>query len=130
MARANDAFAAEQYGAAEKDYREVLRISSDDPVALRQLGVIYQEQGQAPQAYPLLKRVAELQPDDTTVQIKLALTLLAIGDFAQAREGFLQARGACGGDDGPSELYLARIERLAHEPPGPEWDGVLTFETK
>src|SRR3954451_16150865 len=46
LSRANEAFAAEQYGQAEKAYREVLRLVPTDPVALRQLGIIYFDQGQ------------------------------------------------------------------------------------
>ena len=56
LSRANDALAAEQYAKAEKDYREVLRLVPNDPVALRQLGIIYLDQGQVLQAYPLLKQ--------------------------------------------------------------------------
>lgn len=33
-------------------------------------------------------------------------------------------------DDGPTNLYLARIEQLRSLPPGPEWDGISTFYHK
>src|SRR6516162_5805116 len=62
LSRANDAFAAGRYVEAEKDYREVLRLSPDDPVAVRQLGIIYEDQGQHLAAYPQLKKAAELEP--------------------------------------------------------------------
>lgn len=32
--------------------------------------------------------------------------------------------------DGPSRLYLERIERMRAAPPGPDWDGVSAFEHK
>src|SRR5215813_367289 len=86
LVRANEAFAADQYANAEKQYREVLRIAPGDPVAQRQLGIIYNDQGQVIQAYPLLRKSAELQPDDAEVQLKLALTLFAFREFAQARD--------------------------------------------
>jgi adenylate cyclase len=33
-------------------------------------------------------------------------------------------------DDGPSNLYLARIEEQAQSPAIPNWDGVYTFKHK
>src|SRR5215510_11938415 len=53
LSRANDYFAAEQYDKAEKEYRDVLRLAPADPVAERQLGIIYYDQGQLLQAFPL-----------------------------------------------------------------------------
>jgi tetratricopeptide (TPR) repeat protein len=90
LSRANDYFAAEQYDKAEKEYREVLRLTPDDPVALRQLSVIYYDQGQLPQAYPLLKKSAELEPDNLEVQLKLGRTLLSLRESAPAREAALR----------------------------------------
>jgi Flp pilus assembly protein TadD len=85
--QAKAALAAEHYDKAEKLYREVLRLAPDDPTALRQLGIIYRDQGQLVQAYPLLKKAAELQPEDQELQLKLGSTLLAVsGERAQARD--------------------------------------------
>src|SRR5262245_17805714 len=53
LARADAAFAAEEFDKAEKEYREVLRLAPDDLPALRQLSTIYLDQGQIAQAYPL-----------------------------------------------------------------------------
>jgi tetratricopeptide (TPR) repeat protein len=86
LARANEALAAEQYDKAVKDFREVLRLSPTDPMALRQLGIIYHDQGQIIQAYPVLKQAAELRPDDLDVQLNYGLTLLSLRDFATARD--------------------------------------------
>ena len=90
LSRANDYLAAQQYGQAEKEYREVLRLAPEDPAALRQLGMIYFEQQQIRQAYPLLKKAAELQPEDLELQLKLGTTLLLGGDREQARDAALQ----------------------------------------
>ena len=46
LARANDAFAADQFAEAVKDYREVLRLEPNNARALRQLGILYFDQGQ------------------------------------------------------------------------------------
>ena len=56
LLRAKDAFAAGQYDNAEKEYRAVLRLAPEDPAALRQLGIIYLDQGQILQAYLALKK--------------------------------------------------------------------------
>jgi tetratricopeptide (TPR) repeat protein len=90
LSQGKDAFAANQYDKAEKAYREVLGLSPDDPVALRQLGFIYNDQGQLLQAYPLLKKAAELQPDDLELQLKLGVLLLSGGEQTQARDAALQ----------------------------------------
>jgi Tfp pilus assembly protein PilF len=90
LSRANDYFAADQYDKAEKEFREVLRLAPNDPVALRQLGILYHDQGQLLQAYPLLKQAAERLPDEQEVQLKLGLTLLVLRQFAEARDAALQ----------------------------------------
>jgi len=86
LSRANDAYAAGKYSEAEKEYREVLRIASTDPVALRQLGIIYHDQGEFLQALPLLKRSAELLPNDMELQLDLGLTLQSMRQYKEARE--------------------------------------------
>ena len=49
LSRASGYLASAQYDKAEKEYREVLRLTPDDPVALRQLAIIYFDQDQLPQ---------------------------------------------------------------------------------
>src|SRR5262245_29236679 len=71
LARANEALAAGQFVRAEKDFRAVLGVAPEDQVAIRQLAILYSDQGQFLQAFPLLKKSAELKPDDTDVQVKL-----------------------------------------------------------
>jgi tetratricopeptide (TPR) repeat protein len=90
LSRAKDAFAAGQYDKAEKEYRAVLRLAPEDPAALRQLGNIYLDQGQNPQAYLSLKKYSELQLGDPEIQLKLGLSSLALGDYTQARDTAVQ----------------------------------------
>jgi tetratricopeptide (TPR) repeat protein len=90
LSRANDYLAAEQYEKAEREYRNVLRLAPEDPAVLRQLGIIYLEQGQFLQAYPLFKKFLELQPDDPEIQLKLGLLFLSFGGYAEARGAALQ----------------------------------------
>ncbi len=86
MASANEALAAKQYIVAERHYREVLRVSPDEPTAVRQLAILYATQKQLPQAYPLLEKSAESKPDDIEIQLKLAELRLLSGDRLRARE--------------------------------------------
>ena len=91
LARAKEAVAAQDYVKAEKDYREALRLSPGDPVAVLELAAIYYTQGQLRQGYPLLKKAAELRPDDVEVQLDFAESSLAFGDFQQANDNALKA---------------------------------------
>jgi len=90
LARASEALATERYDSAEKDFREVLRLTPTDSIALRQLGIIYHDQGQIIQAYPLLKQAAEMRPDDVDVQLKFGQTLLFLREYTQARDSAQQ----------------------------------------
>ena len=86
LSRADAALAAGQYAAAEKAYREVLSSTPNEPKALRQLAVIYFDQGQLLQAIPLLKQAADQQPNDLELQFKFGTSLLALRQFTEARE--------------------------------------------
>src|SRR5215467_6882448 len=90
LSGAEAAFAAGQWDKAEMDYRKVLALAPEDQAALRQLGIIYVDQGQIIQAYPLLKKLDELQPDDPEIQLKLGLIYLAGRDYTQARDAASQ----------------------------------------
>ena len=85
LSRADGYFAEQQYQKAEKEYREALRLAPGDPVAERQLGIIYFEQGQLRQAYPLLKKSSELEPDNPDVQLKLAVLFTSPVEIIKAR---------------------------------------------
>ena len=86
LSRANDYFAAEQYEKAEAEYRNVLRIDPAHPAALRQLGILYHGQGQLLRALALLKRSAELEPENVEVRLRLAQTYLSLGGLKEGRE--------------------------------------------
>jgi tetratricopeptide (TPR) repeat protein len=114
LSRANEALAAHRYAQAEKDYREVLRLSPDDPVALRRLGTLYSDQGQFVQAFPLLKKYTGLQPDDAEMQAKFGLAVFLTGDYTQAREAAMLALSKRPGDEQALSL-LADTARSAEE---------------
>ncbi len=78
--------AAAEYQKAEKELQEVLRLDSSNQKAARELGIIYYDQGQIREAFPLLKKSAETNPNDLDVQLKLALLYFAGRDLGSARE--------------------------------------------
>ena len=86
LAQAQTYLDAGQWDKAEQEYRETLRLASDDPVALRGLALLSYDQGQLQKAFPLLKQAAETKPDDIEVQIRLALTYLSVRELGLARE--------------------------------------------
>jgi tetratricopeptide (TPR) repeat protein len=86
LAKANVALEKDQLIEAEKEYREVLRLAPNDPVALRQLGTIYFYQNQLQQAFSLLKRAADAEPDRLDLKIKLIRAYMAGGQFQPARD--------------------------------------------
>ncbi len=86
LERANRYFQAGEVDKAEIEYASVLRLESVNKVAVRQLGLIYFDQGKPAQAFPLLKQVAGLNPEDVDVRLKLASLYLAGGRFKEVRD--------------------------------------------
>src|SRR6516225_6583918 len=86
LSRAEAAFAAGQWDKAEMDYRKVLSLAPEDQAALRQLSIIYFDQGQVVQAYPLLKKFVDVQPDDPEAQLRLGTIYLAVRDYKEGRD--------------------------------------------
>jgi tetratricopeptide (TPR) repeat protein len=72
LASADRAFQAQKYDDAEIEYASVLRLSPRNPVAFRQLGLIYFAEGRPLIAFDALKVALKLDPNNTDVQLKLA----------------------------------------------------------
>jgi tetratricopeptide (TPR) repeat protein len=90
LSRAAEYVAGQQYEKAAEEFRQGLQLAPKNPVALRELAIIYHDQGELPQALPLLKQSAELQPGDIDVQLKLGLTLQSLHQYKEAREAALR----------------------------------------
>jgi tetratricopeptide (TPR) repeat protein len=114
VSHADAAFAAGQWDKAEMDYRKALSLAPEDPTALRQLGIIYLDQGQVPQAYPLLKKFSELQPEDPEIQLKLGLIFLAVREYTQARDAASQILEKQPGNE-QALLLLANASRTSDD---------------
>ena len=85
-------FEAKRYDAAELEYESVLRLSRLNPVAIRQLGLLYYEDGR-PEAFVYLKKALEQDPKNSQVQLRLAELYGASGGFSNALE-LLEPLGA------------------------------------
>src|SRR5262245_28745241 len=90
LVRARAAFAEQRYLEAAKDYNEVLRLEPANQAAIRELGIIYDEQGQVIQAYSHLLRAAEVQPNDLEVKLRLGRLYLANNDLPRARDAAIE----------------------------------------
>ena len=61
------------------------------------------------------------------------LSLYKQKKFSEALERFnaaLQFKNEGEPEDGPTKLYVTRCLELIKNPPGDDWDGVYTMETK
>jgi len=102
-------------GLAVRYLGRVRVVGRDDPIAL----------------YELLGLAGDVtDPDSATIaRFESAVEAYTEGRLEEAAEGFRDVRSRRGGEDGPSRLYLERIE-TADRTPGGSWDGVLTFTKK
>jgi tetratricopeptide (TPR) repeat protein len=83
--RGNRYFVKEQYREAIIEYRNALRIDGQNPQATRQLGLAHYQLGQLGQAYAFLLRAQALEPDNSTIALRLATIYLAGGRAGDAR---------------------------------------------
>jgi tetratricopeptide (TPR) repeat protein len=86
LERANGYYAAGKYEEAEIEYKNVLRLSQTNGLAISRLGIIYHEQGKLVPAIVLLQKAKELAPDDLEARTKLGWSLYAGQKLKEARE--------------------------------------------
>ena len=96
LSRANGYLASAQYDKAEKEYREVLRLTPDDPVALRQLAIIYLDQNQLPQPIRQSRKPPKRSRTTRNCNSSLAQIFLGRVRFRSARGSPARARKAAG----------------------------------
>src|SRR5437870_310816 len=113
---ANRDFKSERYDKAEIEYLKVLQVAPLNPVAVRQLGFIYHNQGRLPQAYAYLKKAGELEPEHTGVRLKLGLTYRSVGELKEARREALWVLEKQSGNES-ALLLLADTAMLPKEIP-------------
>ena len=88
--RAESFFKAGDYDRAELEYRNLLRLESTNQVALRNLAVMFFEQGRLLSSFALLAKASKLHPEDFEVRLKYAMALQSIGKTRESRDEVLQ----------------------------------------
>jgi tetratricopeptide (TPR) repeat protein len=86
LSRADNYFKAGEYEKAKIEYLNVMKGDPQNKVAIRQLGLIWTEQGSPLRAGPYLVKTRELEPANLDVRLKLAQALAALGQAADARK--------------------------------------------
>jgi tetratricopeptide (TPR) repeat protein len=86
LGEADNYFKAGDYDKAKVSYLNLLRSDQQNVTAFQQLGFIWFEQGDPFRAIPFLLKVRELAPQNIAARAKLALSLKAVGQSAEARK--------------------------------------------
>src|SRR5207249_10505818 len=86
LERADRYFKAGDYDKARTEYLNVLRLDRTNRTAIRQLGIIWLEEGAPLRALPLLNTARDLDPNDLNIRTKLAFARLFLGGAEQARK--------------------------------------------
>jgi tetratricopeptide (TPR) repeat protein len=84
LKRAEQYFDSGQYQLAEIEYENVLRNDPQNLQAWDRLGIIYFDEGRAPEAMPILRQAEQLDPGNLDVRLKLAAVDLEFGKLKNA----------------------------------------------
>jgi tetratricopeptide (TPR) repeat protein len=85
LERGDRYYKQEKYREAVIEYQNALRIEAANPQALRQLGFAHYQLGQLGQAFRFLLKAQELEPDNTTIGLRLATIYLIGGRLDDAK---------------------------------------------
>lgn len=80
-----------KFDLAERDYRQVLAIDSNDARAVNNLGMALKETGHHDEAEQLLRRMIQLTPDEVEGYMNMAFFLSELGRHTEALNYFDQA---------------------------------------
>ena len=86
LERADRYFKAGDYDKARTEYLNVLRLDRTNRTAIKQLGIIWLEEGAPLRALPFLSTARDLDPNDLNIRTKLASARLLLGGAEQARK--------------------------------------------
>ncbi len=99
LERADRYFKAGDYDKARTEYFNVLRLDRTNRTAIKQLGIIWFEEGAPLRALPFLSATRELDPNDLNIRAKLAFARLMLGGAEQARKEALAILQQSPGED-------------------------------
>lgn len=86
LQRAEHYFKNGDYDKARIEYLNLLRLDQMNPTAIKQLGMIWFEDGDPLRALPYLKASRDLYPNNLDIRTKLASALLMLGEPVEARK--------------------------------------------
>src|SRR6202045_22417 len=86
MERADRYFKAGEYDKARIEYMNVLRLDRTNRTAIKQLGIIWFEEGALLRAFPFLRATRDLDPSNFNNRTKLASAMLTLGEVERARK--------------------------------------------
>src|SRR6195256_5754990 len=86
MERADRYFKADEYDKARIEYMNVLRLDRTNRIAIKQLGIIWFEEGAPLRAFPFLRATRDLDPSNFSNRTKLASAFLMLGEVDGARK--------------------------------------------
>jgi tetratricopeptide (TPR) repeat protein len=86
LKRAEKFYDAGEMSSAAIEYKNVLRNTPQNAEAWSRLGLIFINEGRAPEAFPVLARAEQLDPNNLDVRLKLGEIYLAMGKFKEARD--------------------------------------------
>src|SRR3977135_2475702 len=119
LERADRYFKAGEYDKARIEYLNVLKLDHTNRAAIKQLGIIWFEEGAPLRAFPFLRATRDLDPSDFSNRTKLASTFLMLGEVDRARKEALtilqQSPGA-----GKDRLVLGDSSRSREQIDGTE----------
>jgi len=85
LARSQSDFDAGSYDKAEVEYNGARQLAPLDSVAIRQLGILYYNEGRLTHAYAFLKKAVELDQKDMQAQLNLGQAAFSLGAIKEAR---------------------------------------------
>jgi putative PEP-CTERM system TPR-repeat lipoprotein len=86
ISQANRDFEAGRYAEAEIEYVRATQINKNDPVANRQLGILYFNEGNELQALTYLRKALDLTPDNPEARLKYGMLYFAHSGFKEAAD--------------------------------------------
>lgn len=130
--RGDRLFEAGEYGKAAVAYSNACRmVYPPNPVALRQMGLVYVKEGRSSEALGYLLEAAKTEPDNAQTQIELASIWVMAGHAAEAKEAAQRALKLQPGDEkallalcdvihGPDEAaqtrhYIEQLQKQDHD---------------
>jgi tetratricopeptide (TPR) repeat protein len=90
VSQAGRDFEAGAYDKAEVEYLKARLLVPHDPAVIRQLGILYYNEGRFFEAYVFLKGATELDPHSTVVQLKFGEASYTLGQTKAARDAAKQ----------------------------------------